>query len=108
MKKVQQDRGGTDAVGIIISVNEDSLLAGDGRAKEGDGLLHAFHEEGIVEVSQGRVEEAITCFGRDDAPGDQQRVKPGIVCAAAGDKSAVHAYQEFLIRGGGRFKLLKN
>ena len=91
MKEIQEDRGGADAVSIVIAVDEDGPVMRDCIAEEGDGLLHAIEEEGIMEVLQGRGKEAGTSFGRGDAAGGEQRLEPGSGSrCTAGNKSGIH------------------
>ena len=91
VEKVQKDRRGADAVGIVVAVDQNRSAFGNGRSEEGDGLLHSFQKEGVAEILQGGVQEAGTRFRRGYAAGGKQCVKPGggFPCTA-GDKLVIH------------------
>jgi len=67
----EQDNGG-GSVYVVVAVQEDGLLGGDGLLKAGDGGGHAEHQEGVVEMSDLRVEEGEGLSGTGDAAGDEE------------------------------------
>ena len=67
----QQDDGG-GAVHVVIAVEQNGFMRGDGPFQPLDGRCHSRHQEGIVEVGELGVEESRGFAGRVDAAGDQQ------------------------------------
>jgi hypothetical protein len=78
MEQIQEDRCGTDAVGIVVAVDQDGPVFRDCFTKEGDGLLHTVQEKRIVEILEGRAEKAIPRFICCDAARGQKSIEPGL------------------------------
>ena len=66
----QHDGGG--AVHVVVAVEQHRLARGDGPLQPGDGRVHAQHQQGIVEVSDFRIEEGEGFGGLGNAAGHQQ------------------------------------
>ena len=64
-----EEDGGGGAVDVVVAVDEDGLGGGYGLLDAGDGGAHAEHEERVVEVFEGGVEEALRV---GDAAGDEE------------------------------------
>ena len=61
--EVAGDHGnGGGPVDIVIAVNEDAFFVFDGLVEAHHGLLHVFHEQGVVHRREGRIEEAQDVF----------------------------------------------
>jgi hypothetical protein len=67
----EQDDGG-GAVDVVIAIEEDGLARGDGALDALDGAVHSAHEEGIVELIGGGVEEGEGLGCVCDAAGEEQ------------------------------------
>ena len=72
----QGDGGG--AIDIIVTVNQDLLLAVDGFAQPFDRFVHVLHQERIVERLQAGTEKGAGLLEGFDAALDQQGGKHGI------------------------------
>ena len=60
------------AVDIIVAVNQNAFMLGDGRPQALDGGAHAEHAIGVVKVRESRVQEALGVLGSSDGPLRQQ------------------------------------
>ena len=67
-----EENSGGGAVDVVVAVDEDGLLGGDGLADARDGAIHAEHGERVEEVADARVEEEVRVSGSDDAAGDEE------------------------------------
>ncbi len=56
--KMEKDDDGSDAVSVIITVDNHFFLSTDGAAESVDRFLHILHQERIVEIAEGRGEKA--------------------------------------------------
>ena len=67
----EQDDGG-GAVDVVVAIEQDGFVGGDGALETVDGGGHAEHEKGIVELGYFGVEESegFSCIG--DASGDEE------------------------------------
>ena len=65
-ERLQHDGGGRHAVHIIVPVNDDGHARRHCLADDAHGLVHALHEEGIVQLGQIGVQEALRLFRRVD------------------------------------------
>jgi len=55
--KMEKNNDRSNAVSVVVTIDEDVLLSIDGTNNEVDSLLHILHQERIVEITQGRGEK---------------------------------------------------
>ncbi len=70
-RSLEQHNGG-GAVDVVVAVEQDGLLAGDGRFDAFYGGLHAEHEQWIVQLRDFRIEEGEGFAGGVDAACDEE------------------------------------
>ena len=56
-KEGVQERDCGSAVDVVVAVDEDFLIVDNGIGKAFDGLVHVFHQEGVVKFCDVGVEE---------------------------------------------------
>ena len=61
-------RYGRRAVDVVVAIDHDAFLSPNGFVDAGDGLFHALHEEGVVNLIQSRSEKTSCLLKRGDAP----------------------------------------
>ena len=72
-----QDGGGADAIDVVITEDDDGLGVATRLEQAFHGTLHTWNEEGIGEMLEARVEEAVDFFGLgqsaiEKAPSEQR------------------------------------
>ena len=77
----QEDRGGADAVGVVVPEDHDPVSGGDSPADQLHRGFHSFHSIWIVQILQRGIQKVIRLFLRIHAPGTQQRTEPAGQCA---------------------------
>ena len=93
---IDQCHGG-DAVNVIVAVDHDALLAGDGEVEAFDRHLHIVHEERVVQVGELRAEESACRGGCVDAAFAEHAPEDGVHAQFFGQSSA---FGFFAGRGG--------
>ena len=84
VEEAGQQGGGGDAVGVIVTVNEDGLIAPDGHDNALGGGAHVGKLEGVaqgVEVSAEEFADGLRC---GDAPRTQNRRDEGVYAGGSG------------------------
>ena len=80
-----EQRHGRGAVDIVVAVDEDLVPTLQGEAEACHGGLHVLHEEGIVQLLETRMEEALGLLHRANAALDQEAPHRGIEPEAMGE-----------------------
>ena len=69
---LDHERGGGDAVHVVVAVDEDGAALLDVRPDHLDGLLHSGQHEGIRHVGEAGLEEGIDVGVGGEPPGDER------------------------------------
>jgi hypothetical protein len=59
--KVEKDDYGSNAVGVIIPIDDDLFLLVNGTNEAVSRFLHVLHQKGIMEIAEGRGKEPSGC-----------------------------------------------
>ena len=82
---------GRRAVDVVVAIDHNFLFRPHGAVQAVDGLVHVLHQEGVVEVTERRMEELLGLgYGRDAALNKQVAYR-GAIGEAAG-KLAAYPY----------------
>ena len=73
------ERHSGSAVDIVVSVNHNALLASHGTVETSHCEVHLGHQEGVVEVAQGRAEELFSLLNRRHTSLNQKLANSGCV-----------------------------
>ncbi len=76
------------AIDVVVAIEEDGFVLGDGVFEACDGAAHAEHEKWVVEVVDGGIEELEGGFRGVDAAGDEQFCEGVRNAGLGGEKGA--------------------
>ena len=80
-----EQRHGRGAVDVVVAVDEDPIPTLQREAEARHSGLHVLHEEGIVQLLEARMEEALRLLHRAHAALDQEAPHHGIEPKAMGE-----------------------
>ena len=83
-QRLEQNRGGADAVHIIIAKNDDGLFFFDGRLQAGHRLVHVLHQEGVRE--RRTLPQQRLCLRRAGTAAPRQHTGQQRAAAAVGER----------------------
>ena len=93
MQYFHEDGGGTDAVGIIVSVDKDRLSRDNGLPEQVHGFSHAGKQEGIMEIRKGWIHETGGFLFRTDSAGGKEGGQPGGSIRKGGRRGGTAGYE---------------